>query len=67
MRKLLSLSVSLGVIGEVFARNALALMDQTSLDAAVDAVGPAIPEPGAALLFFAGAGLLAWSRRKARS
>lgn len=52
------------VVTLVSAAPALAMIEPRAVDGAV---GPATPEPTAALLFAAGAGLVHWSlRRRAR-
>lgn len=54
-------SATLVLVG---AGPALARMSKTSLEGAENAVGPHMPEPGAAILFALGAGAVAWGVRR---
>lgn len=46
---------------------ALAMADKSAVQETEQQIGSAVPEPGAALLFAAGAGLVAWSVRRRRT
>lgn len=56
--------VAVGALALLTAAPALAVTGPTSLEGARQGVGPATPEPGAALLFALGAGAVAWSARR---
>ena len=52
--------------GTLFAEVAMAMTDKRAV-AGAQSISPAIPEPGAILLFAAGAAVVGWSVRRRRS
>jgi len=52
--------------GMLFAEAAMAMTDKRAV-AGAQSIAPAIPEPGAILLFAAGAAIVGWSVRRRRA